>query len=94
MNQLPLCLNHVFLGPADTSRAAAERVEPVSGVLRQRVYLFIAVSGPQGITNAEIATGTDIKLQTVCPRTNELWHMGRIKDSRRRRGGGKVWVAT
>jgi len=91
-DQIDLFSNHAILGKTDTSRAAAEHIEPVTGRLRLEVLDFI--TDMKGATNNEISNGTGIKLQTVCARRNELADAGAIRDSGIRRDGSSVWVPT
>ena len=106
MNQLSL--NYSIPGKTATSRAAAERVKPVTGRLRRLVYEFICRPRPMrggGATNAEmvgrIVTHYDpdtdepiaMPLQTICARRNELVESGHVRITTRRRGNGAVVVA-
>lgn len=55
-----------------TQRAAAADVAPFCEGLRAEIYEFIRSRGEAGATNEEISDATEIKLQTVCGRVNEL----------------------
>jgi hypothetical protein len=80
-----------------TSVAAAERVYPVSGTQRYRVWQVIRARGAEGATDHEIADETGIKLNSVQPRRIELVERDLVRDSGRRRthgtyGKATVWV--
>ena len=70
-----------------TSIEAAERIAPKAGTMRARVLDYIAAAGEIGATNAEIAAGLGMKLQTVCGRVNELATAKLIRNGARRDGG-------
>lgn len=69
----------------DTSIAAADAITGVAGRLRSIVYRTICEAGPNGITTDEIAKALGMPRYRVQPRTTELKHHQRIKDSGRRR---------
>lgn len=81
-------------GADDVERAAADRARPWTGGLRRRVFIAIAAAGAAGLTNAELAARTGIKLYSAAPRATELRRGGWIRDSGERRDGRKVWIAT
>lgn len=78
----------LFAPGSDTSRAAAENVQPrVAGLLR-KVYDAIKASGKLGLTTDEVMAvlgkGPDEK-NTIAPRVTTLKQSGLIVDSKRRR---------
>ena len=82
----------------DTSIAAAEMVANIAGPLRRMVYRVVHASGADGITTDEIAAVLAMPRYSVQPRTTELKHDRRIRDSGRRRPNASgcnaiVWVA-
>lgn len=84
-------------GKTDTSREAAQAVQPKAATLRAEVLAEIRRLGEVGGTPSEIAARTRIHLLNVRPRTTELKAMGEIADSgkRRKNSRGKneiVWV--
>jgi hypothetical protein len=75
----------------DTSVAAARMMADVAGPLRRMVYKAVFEAGSRGIT-------TELPRYSVQPRTTELKHDRRIRDSGRRRFNRSgcraiVWVA-
>ena len=82
----------------DTSIAAAEVVARIAGPLRRVVFQAIHEAGVRGLTIDELATVTRLPRYSVQPRTTELKHDQRIRDSGRRRPNASgcnaiVWVA-
>jgi predicted transcriptional regulator len=81
-----------------TSKQAALEIAPRAGTLRANVLAYLELAD-QGGTNDEIARALALKLQSVCPRVNELVKGGFLKDSGETRlsdSGRKavVWVLT
>lgn len=101
-DSIPLSIpsdNHVALAKQapPTSVEAARRVMPASGTQRWRILWSVVQD--QAATDAELAERTGIKLQSVCPRRNELVEQGWLEDSGQRRshgssGPGIVWQVT
>ena len=58
----------------DTSKAAAESIEPIADVIRERVYL--ALINP--MTDWELAEAVGLPFETVQPRRSELVADGRV----------------
>lgn len=84
---------------SDTSRAAAESIQPKVLVMRMRVLNFIATRGSRGATDDEVHVALGIDKNTTAPRRRELQLKGQVVDSgyRRRTRAGKyatVWVAS
>ena len=82
----------------DTSIEAAEMVASIAGPLRRMVYRAVHESGARGLTTDEIAAALRMPRYSVQPRTTELKHDRRIRDSGRRRPNVSgcnaiVWVA-
>lgn len=82
----------------DTSVSAAEAVAGIAGPMRRLVYKTIFTAGAHGLTTDEIAQALGMPRYSVQPRTTELRHHRRIKDSGRRRPNASgcraiVWVA-
>lgn len=93
MKQLPLLHNGT-----DTSRAAAEQIEPRRPNLRGLVLDFVRACQYRGATIDEITLHLKMQMQTVCARRNELGKLGLVADSgqrRRTRSGNTaiVWIA-
>ena len=83
----------------DTSIAAADAIAAVAGPLRGLVYKAVFTAGAYGVTTDEIATALKLPRYSVQPRTTELRHARRIRDSGERRPNASgcraiVWVAT
>jgi len=77
-----------------TQIAAAEKIEPHAAKMRAAVFDYIAQCGAAGATRKEIQLALDMKIQTVCPRVDELIHRDRtVVSTTIRRGGGLVLVA-
>lgn len=86
-----------FVPTSDTSRGAADRIEPVTGKLRLLVFQSILQS-PHGRTDDEIEVLLDMRHQTASARRRELVQQGKVEDSgltRKTRSGSPatVWVA-
>lgn len=82
----------------DTSRDAAEAMQPHAARLQGMVMDAIASAGAVGMTAEECARALNIDRAAAQPRTTELRKLGRIRDSgvRRRNRSGKsaiVWTA-
>jgi len=82
----------------DTSIAAAEMVAGIAGPLRRMVYKTVHEAGGCGLTTDEIAAALRMPRYSVQPRTTELKHDRRIRDSGQRRPNVSgclaiVWVA-
>ena len=85
-------------GKTDTSRAAAEAIEPRADTLRRRCLDLIADVGPYGVTADECAAVIRETVLSIRPRFTELRVAGRIVDSgaRRKNSSGRsaiVWTA-
>lgn len=81
----------------DTSVAAAEAVARIAGPLRRIVFMAVHEAGGRGLTIDELAAVTKLPRYSVQPRTTELKHDRRIRDSGRRRPNASgcnaiVWV--
>jgi len=70
---------------SDTSKEAAESIEPASGTLRARVLGLIRANGTYGMTCDEVEAVSQLTHQTASARINELMRLGAIVDSGRRR---------
>ena len=82
----------------DTSMAAADTIADIAGPLRRMVYKAIFEAGRYGLTTDEIAGALGMPRYSVQPRTTELKHDRRIRDSGKRRQNVSgcraiVWVA-
>jgi hypothetical protein len=82
----------------DTSIAAADMIADIAGPLRRLVYKAIFEAGRYGLTTDEIAGALGMPRYSVQPRTSELRHDRRIRDSGKRRHNVSgcraiVWVA-
>lgn len=73
-----------------TQIAAADKIAPIAGAMRKRVFDHIEACGPQGATRPEIAAALNMKLQTVCGRVRELVLDGRCQDTEETRDACKV----
>lgn len=80
-----LPLRAPYASGSDTSREAAESIEPASGTLRARVLGMIRDKGPLGMTCDEIEAESGLTHQTASARVNELMRLGAIVDSKMRR---------
>lgn len=79
---------------SDTSRAAAERVEPKVGTQRALVLQALRQAGfgdRKGWTDSELSRICSIPLNSVRPRRLELVEQGWVRDSGRVRDGSTVW---
>lgn len=76
---------------SDTSKAAAERIEPKAGSLRAKVLAYLRVEGPS--TDKEMQAGLKMQGSTQRPRRVELVASGHVVDSGERRDRSAVWVA-
>lgn len=63
-----------FAASSETSRDAAIKKHDRNNSRSQReqILVFIAAQGAHGATREEISKHCDMKIQTVCPRVNEL----------------------
>jgi hypothetical protein len=82
----------------DTSREAADAMQPHAARLQGMVLDAISDAGATGLTSEECAARLNLNPAAAQPRTTELRKLGRIKDSgaRRRNRSGKnaiVWTA-
>ena len=68
---------------ADTSRDAAEEIRHVANRIRSAIYALVVGAG--GLTIDEIAIIRETTPNAVSPRIRELFLLGRITDSGRRR---------
>jgi len=87
-----------FQPHSDTSREAAELIEPDAATLRGQVLGFIRLCGSRGATDDEIQVGLDMNPSTERPRRVELWNANLIErtDARRPTRSGRqaaVWMA-
>lgn len=84
---------------SETSRAAAEAIEPDISTLRGQVLAFIRACGAEGATDDEVQVALNMNPSTQRPRRIELWGMGlvsrtdRTRPTRSRREA-HVWIAT
>jgi DNA-binding transcriptional regulator GbsR (MarR family) len=83
---------------SDTSKEAAEAIEPWMNSLRGKVYQAIHMSGKEGLTDLEIEEATGISGSTVRPRRIELLEMGLVRAAKEKRQtpSGRwsyVWVS-
>jgi hypothetical protein len=83
---------------SDTSRAAADRIEPTKDTLRAAVFSYIVQGGLNGATDQEISDALDMPGNTERPRRIELVESGHVADSLRRRKtrsgrNAVVWIA-
>lgn len=81
-----------------TSRIAADRIAGHAPKQRAAVLAFIESRGRAGATDAEIATGLRMVIQSVNPRRGELATLGEIALNGQRRPTpsnrpARVWVA-
>lgn len=84
---------------SDTSRAAAEAVEPKAATLRRRVLEYLRSVHPDGATDNEIQAALGMDPNTQRPRRVELVTMRLVRDSGQTRptpSGRRavVWEAT
>jgi hypothetical protein len=86
-------------GAPHTSREAVRRAVPFFNVQRATVLAFVIEQGEHGATDAEIAGGAGMVIQSVNPRRGELAKFGYIvprgdmRASPRTRPA-RVWIAT
>ena len=74
-----------FVSGSETSRLAAESMQPSVRSIRAEVYRAIAASGRQGMTDDEVEVHLDLRHQTASARRRELVLQGRVVN----RGLGK-----
>ena len=82
---------------SETSRAAAEAIEPDTSTLRGQVLAYIRQRGRYGATDDEIQVALDMNPSTERPRRIELWNAGlitRTEDTRPTRSGRQASVWT
>ncbi len=82
-----------------TSREAARRAVPFFNAQRAKVLAFVIEQGEHGATDAEIASGARVVIQSVNPRRGELAKLGYIAlrgDTRPSPSArpARVWIAT
>lgn len=88
---------------SDTEIAAANKIGPIAGKLRQQVFAWIIEAGDVGATGKELGARYALSIgrdendgsarYSVMPRCTELRNLGLIRDSGRRRDGSIVWAA-
>jgi hypothetical protein len=83
---------------SETSREAAELIEPDADTLRGRVLAYIRERGAHGATDEEIQDALHMNPSTERPRRIELWNAEwvlKTSDTRLTRSGRKatVWIA-
>ena len=66
---------------SQTSREAAETIEPKAATLRRMVLDFIRGQGEHGATRQEIEAGLVMSGNTVRPRVCELMEMGLVVET-------------
>jgi len=79
-----------YQASSDTSREAAERIQPQSSALREHVYDAVASMGSEGATRKDVEAITGYLTQTVCPRLNELEHARRVRKLTTLTGDGEI----
>jgi hypothetical protein len=87
-----------FVAHSETSRAAAESMEPAAGTLRAHVLGYIRETAEAGATDEQIQDGMELPANTERPRRRELQRAGLIRDSGQTRPtksgrAAVVWVA-
>ena len=70
---------------SDTSREAAEAIEPDAATLRGQVLSYIRGQGNLGATDEEVQVALHMNPSTQRPRRIELWRGGFVRDSGQRR---------
>lgn len=70
---------------SDTSRSAAESIQPVLSKMELQVYQHIAKQGRNGATCDEIEVALNFRHQTASARVNGLAKKARVADSKARR---------
>ena len=80
-----------YVPSSDTSREAAESIEPHLNALQRKVLEFIRERGAHGATDKEIQAGLGMKGSTQRPRRIELRDAGLIQPTGMRRDGSQVW---
>jgi hypothetical protein len=88
-----------FQGDSETSKSAAEKVEPNAAMLREQVYSFLKLQGIHGATDDEIQVGLKLHVSTQVPRRRELVLAGRVMENgfvrkTRKNCNATVWVAS
>ena len=88
-----------YVRGSETSKAAAEDIEPNAGTLRAKVFAALKGIGPVGYTDEELQNVLGMNPSTQRPRRIELVAAGLVADSgttRKTRSGraATVWVAT
>ena len=84
---------------SETSRAAAEAIEPDVSTLRGKVFAFIRGRGTEGATDDEVQVALNMNPSTERPRRIELWNMGLVSRTDRTRPTrssrqAHVWIAS
>jgi hypothetical protein len=92
MRQLELRLRAPYRRRSETSRAAAESIEPVGCGLRARVLNALRAWGP--MTDSELQERLEMDPSTQRPRRVELVRMGLVRDSGARRPTSSGRAAT
>jgi hypothetical protein len=87
-----------FAHGSDTSREAAERIDPHSGELADRVLAALRAAGRNGATCDELEVSLALKHQTVSARIRHLVLSGFVLDSNHRRQtrsgrAAVVWIS-
>jgi hypothetical protein len=70
-----------YISHSETSRAAADSIEPEAGTLRYAVLAYIRRAGEAGATDEEVQTGVPMRANTQRPRRRELELGGLVRDS-------------
>lgn len=65
---------------SETSKAAAEAIEPVRETIAAKVLKYVAMR-EDGATSSEVCVGLNIRINTVTARLAELQVTGAVKDS-------------
>lgn len=100
-NRIPVLRDVIstpYVRKSDTSKAAAEAIEPALNSLRGQVLARLRMVGEYGMTDEQIQHALNMDPSTERPRRIELWRAGLVKDSGKRRRTSKnriavVWVA-
>ena len=69
----------------DTSKQAAQRIEPASGTQRQHVLTAVTATYPGGMTDEELQGELEMNPSSQRPRRGELVEQGWVEDSGQRR---------
>lgn len=87
-----------FQKHSETSRQAAEAIQPSLGRMQNRVYQYFLDAGEHGATDEEVQLALDMNPSSQRPRRIELYQRGLIKESGqvRKTTSGRnaaVWLA-